>query len=152
MASKSNFVRILAFTIVALGIGTAVAQDELRKTFFKEVDAALAAADETNAELLSPENHTAGTKDYKAAETGLAKGRNIEYVRSKAAAAEVHFDAATKAADLATTVLSQVLKSRQDAANAKAPELSPDIWVKAQREFGYAIRSLERGDLKRARR
>ena len=46
----------------------------------------------------------------------------------------------------------RILKSRQDAANAKAPELSPDIWVKAQREFGYAIRSLERGDLKRARR
>jgi outer membrane protein OmpA-like peptidoglycan-associated protein len=154
MASKSSFVRFMALAIMALGmfIGTAVAQDELRKTFFKEVDAALALAEEANAELLSPENYSDGAKDYKAAEVGLAKGRNIEYVRSKAAAAEVHFDAAAKAADLATTVLSQVLKSRQDAANAKAPELSPDIWVKAKREFGYAIRSLERGDLKRARR
>jgi len=142
----------MALAIMALGIGTVLAQDELRKTFFKEVDAALAAADKTNAELLSPENYADGAKDYKAAEVGLAKGRNIEYVRSKAAAAKVHFDAAIKAAELATTVLSQVLKSRQDAANAKAPDLSPDIWVKAQREFGYAIRSLERGDLKRARR
>jgi OOP family OmpA-OmpF porin len=154
MASNSSFVRFMALAIMALGlvIGTALAQDELRKTFFKEVDAALAAANEANAELLSPDNYLDGSKDYEAAETGLAKGRNIEYVRGKAAAAEDHFNAATKAADLATTVLSQVLKSRQDAANATAPELSPDIWVKAQREFGYAIRSLERGDLKRARR
>jgi outer membrane protein OmpA-like peptidoglycan-associated protein len=45
-----------------------------------------------------------------------------------------------------------VIKSRQDAANARAPELSADLWEKAQREFGYAIRYLERGDLKSAKR
>ena len=44
------------------------------------------------------------------------------------------------------------MKSRQDAANAKAPDLSSDIWDKAQREFGSAIRYLERGDLKNAKR
>jgi hypothetical protein len=122
MASKSSFVRLIALIILALGINTAVAQDELRKTFFKEVDAALAAADEANATLLSPKNYGDGVKDYDAAEAGLARGRNIEYVRNKAAAAEVHFNAATKSAQLAKTVLSQVLKSRQDAANAKSPE------------------------------
>lgn len=151
MASKSSFVRLVALTILALGINTAVAQDELRKTFFKEVDAALAAADEANATLLSPKNYGDGVKDYNAAEAGLARGRNIEYVRNKAAAAEVHFNASTKSAQLAKTVLSQVLKSRQDAANAKAPEMSPDLWDKAQRKFGSAIRALERGDLKRAK-
>ena len=73
-------------------------------------------------------------------------------MRRKAADAEDHFLTATTAAELAKTVLSQVMKSRQDAANAKAPELSPDIWSKAQNEFGAAISSLERGDLKRAKR
>jgi OmpA-OmpF porin, OOP family len=151
MASQSNFVRFIALTVLALGISIAVAQDELRRTFFKEVDATLAAADEANAQLLSPTNYEDGMKNYKAAETGLAKGRNIEYVRKKVAAAEVDLSASIKAAELAKTVLSQVLKSRQDAANAKAPELSRDLWDKAQRKFGTAIRALERGDLKRAK-
>jgi outer membrane protein OmpA-like peptidoglycan-associated protein len=44
------------------------------------------------------------------------------------------------------------MKSRQDAANAKSPQMAPEIWDKAQREFGSAIRYLERGDLKNAKR
>lgn len=152
MANRSSFVRLLMLAIFALGLNLAIAQDELRKTFFKDVDIAKAQAEEANAALLSPANYGDGARDYEAAETGLERGRNIEYVRDKAADAEEHFKAASKAAQLANTVLSQVLKSRQDAANAKAPELSPDIWAKAQREFGSAIRLLERGDLKRAKR
>jgi outer membrane protein OmpA-like peptidoglycan-associated protein len=53
---------------------------------------------------------------------------------------------------LAKTVLAQVLKSRQDAFNARANELSKEIWDKANREFAAAIRYLERGDLKSAKR
>ena len=140
---------LLAFFLLA---ATANAQDELRRTFFKDVDAALAAADAVDAKLLAPRSYEAGQKDYETAETGLNRGRNIEYVRSRAADAEEHFEAATKAAELAQTVLAQVLKSRQDAANARAPELSREVWDKAQRQFGSAIRFLERGDLKRAKR
>ncbi len=129
-----------------------MAQNELRNTFFKDVDAAREAAVAANASLLAPRSYGSAIKDYTAAEAGLNRGRNIEYVRNKAGSAEGHFKRATSAAELAKTVLSQVLKSRQDAANAKGPELSPEIWDKAQREFGSAIRYLERGDLKNAKR
>jgi outer membrane protein OmpA-like peptidoglycan-associated protein len=137
---------------LVLSAGTALAQNELRQTFFKDVDAARAAADGANANLLAPRSYGSATKDYEAAELGLNRGRNIEYVRNKASSAERHYKTATSAAELAKTVLSQVMKSRQDAANAKSPELSAEIWDKAQREFGSAIRYLERGDLKNAKR
>ncbi len=152
MAFKSSFVRSLLLAVLVLSAGFAMAQNELRNTFFKDADAARAAADAVNAYLLAPRSYGAATKDYEAADDGLARGRNIEYVRDKAASAVRHYNTATTAAELAKTVLSQVLKSRQDAANAKAPELSPDIWDRAQREFGSAIRYLERGDLKNAKR
>ena len=152
MASKSSFVRSLLLAFFVISAGTAVAQDELRQTFFKDVDAARAAADAARASLLAPRSYTAATKDYEAADAGLQRGRNIEYVRNKVSSALGHYKTATIAAELAKTVLSQVLKSRQDAANAKAPELSPDLWVKAQRQFGSAVRYLERGDLKNAKR
>lgn len=152
MAFQSSFVRSLLLTVFVLGAGFAVAQNELRETFFKDADAAKAAAEAANASLLAPRSFTEATKDFEAAENGLQRGRNIEYVRDKAADATRNYNTATTAADLAKTVLSQVLKSRQDAANAKAPQLSPDLWEKAQREFASAIRYLERGDLKNAKR
>ena len=152
MASLTSFVRLLLLTIFVLGAGSTVAQDELRRTFFKDVDAARVAADAVNASLLAPRSYGLANKDYDAADLGLQRGRNIEYVRSKASSAEGHYKTAATAAELAKTVLSQVMKSRQDAANAKAPDLSSDIWDKAQREFGSAIRYLERGDLKNAKR
>ncbi|MDJ0939688.1 MAG: OmpA family protein [Woeseiaceae bacterium] len=131
---------------------TATAQDELRKTFFRDADAAKAAADAQNAELLAPRNYARAVDEYQDAEEALRRGRNIEIVRSNAAEAANYFNAAAEAAQLANTALAQVMKSRQDAANARAPELAPEIWAEAQRKFGDAIRLLERGDLKGSKR
>lgn len=147
-----RFVRAALIAMLLLGAGTATAQDELRNTFFKEADAAKAAADAANAELLAPRSYQRGMDEYQDAEYALERGRNIETVRSNAADAARHFKTATTAAELAATALAQVMKSRQDAANARAPELSPEIWQEAQRKFGDAIRMLERGNLKSAKR
>jgi hypothetical protein len=102
--------------------------------------------------LLAPRNYQLGLQEYNDAEFALERGRNIETVRSNAADAAAYFQTATTAAELASTVLAQVMKSRQDAANARAPELSAEIWAEAQRKFGDAIRLLERGDLKGSKR
>lgn len=152
MVAKSSFVGFTALALLVFGASVGFAQDELRNTFFRDADAALAAADAANAKLLAPRSYERATDAYKAADDGLTRGRNIEYVRDKASEAEQYYKAATEAARLAKTALSQVMKSRQDAANARAPELSTELWDKAQREFGSAIRYLERGDLKRAQR
>ena len=152
MTAKTGFVRCVLITTLLLGMGNVCAQDELRKTFFKQADAAKAAADAANAQLLAPRSYGRGLKEYTDAEFALERGRNIETVRSNASDAARYFNTATTAAKLAATALAQVMKSRQDAANARAPELSPEIWTEAQRKFGDAIRILERGDLKGAKR
>lgn len=152
MVSTSRFLTRFLLLGLILGAGVAAAQSELRQTFLGDADAALAAANAANAELLSPRNYERGMDNYEDAREGLERGRNIEFVRGRAKEAEEYFVAAKEAAELARTALSQVMKSRQDAANARAPELSPDLWEKAQHEFGDAIRYLERGDLKRAKR
>ncbi len=152
MTARTGFVRLVLMAALMLAMGTATAQDELRKTFFKEADAAKAAADAANAALLAPRSYERGLQEYNDAEFALERGRNIETVRSNAAEAARHFQTATTAAELAATALAQVMKSRQDAANARAPELEPEIWQQAQRKFGDAIRLLERGDLKGAKR
>ena len=128
------------------------AQDELRRTFFKDADAARAAAEAQNAELLAPRAWERGMGEYEDAEEALERGRNIEFVRDNAADATKYFREAAEKAQLANTKFAQVLKSRQDAANAEAPKRSGDLWQQAQRKFGDAIRLLERGDLKGASR
>ena len=133
---------------LCLGATTLHAQDELRNTFFKEADAAKAAADALDAQLLAPRSYERAMREYNDAEQALERGRNIETVRSNAADATRYFKTATSAAEVAKVKLAQVMKSRQDAANARAPALSPEIWQEAQRKFADAIRLLERGDLK----
>lgn len=149
---RHRLTRLILTVVLIVGASGAEAQNELRSTFFKEADAAKTAADAANAELLAPRSYGRGIKEYGDAEVGLQRGRNIEYVRSNAAEAANHFKTAAEAARLASTALAQVMKSRQDAANARAPELSPEIWAEAQRKFGDAIRLLERGDLKNSKR
>lgn len=155
MVAKAGFLRLAQYLVLTLTLAlgaNAVAQDELRATFFKNADIAKAAAEAANAELLAPRSFGRGMKEYRDAETALSRGRNIELVRSNAADAARFFDTATEAAQLAATALTQVMKSRQDAANARSPELAPEIWQSAQRKFGDAVRLLERGDLKGSRR
>ena len=152
MTVTTGFARSVLLATLLLAFTGAHAQNELRKTFFKEADAALAAADAVDAKLLAPRSYERGMREYQDAELALQRGRNIETVRSNAADATRHFKTATKAAELAQTALAQVMKSRQDAANAEAPKLAPEIWQEAQRKFGDAIRLLERGDLKGSKR
>lgn len=152
MVAKTGLLRLVILSVVLLAAGSGYAQDELRKTFFKDADAAKALAESGNAKLLAPRSYERGMKEYRDAESALERGRNIEYVRSNAADATRYFKTAAEAARLAKTALALGLKSRQDAANASAPRLSPEIWSDAQQKFLRAIQLLERGDLKNAKR
>jgi len=152
MVAKTGLVRLTILGITLLAASTGFAQDELRKTFFKDADAAKAAAEAVNSKLYAPKNYEAGMKEYSDAEDLLQRGRNIEYVRDNAEDAARYFRQAAEAAQLAQTALAQAIKSRQDAANAMAPKLSPELWADAQQDFARAIQLMERGDLKNAKR
>ena len=152
MVAKTGLIRLVILGVALLAAGNGYAQDELRKTFFKDADVAKAAAEAVNAKLYAPKNFTAAMKEYRDAESLLERGRNIEYVRSNAADATRYFRKATEAAQLAQTALAQAIKSRQDGANALAPKLSPELWADAQQKFIRAIELMEKGDLRNAKK
>ncbi len=152
MVAKTGLMKLLILTAALLAFGSSYAQDELRNTFFKDADAAKAAADAVNAKLYAPKTYENGMREYNNADTGLTRGRNIEYVRSNAADATRLLKEAVTKAELAQTALALAIRSRQEGANAKAPELSTDLWDQAQQEFVRAIQLLERGDMKNAKR
>ncbi len=149
---KTEIVKFVIVGIALLAAGNGFAQDELRKTFFKDADAAKAAADVVEAEVYAPKSYESGMREYRSAEDYLQRGKNIEYVRSNAADAVRFFRTSAQAAELAKTALAQAIKSRQDGANALAPTLAPELWSDAQQKFLRAIQLMERGDLKNAKR
>ena len=63
MTARTGFVRLVLMAALTLAMGIATAQDELRKTFFKEADAAKAAADAANAALLAPRSYERGLQE-----------------------------------------------------------------------------------------
>ncbi len=152
MVAKNSIVKFVILSIVLLAAGSGYAQDELRRTFFRDADAAKASADALEAKDFAPKSYASGMKEYRTAEDALRRGRNIEYVRSNAADATQYFNAAAKTGQMSRTVLSQSRKSRQDGANARAPELATDTWIEANKKFVRAIQLVERGDLKNARK
>ena len=83
MAANSSFVRLLVVAAFLFSTGSSLSQEELRNTFFKNADAALAEADAVDGKLLAPRSYEKGAKAYAAAEAGLARGRNVQYLRDK---------------------------------------------------------------------
>lgn len=140
-----------AAVILVLFSATAGAQ-ALRDSLFSVADEAYALAREAEAAVLAPRSYERGVKAYEAAEEGLERGRNVEFIRSRLADATARFTEATEAAGVTRLTLSGVIKTRKDARNADAPLLSQPIWEDAEEKFADAIRVLERGDLKSGQR
>ncbi len=127
------------------------AQQDLRATLFVEADRALADARAANAELLAPATFTRGMEAYAAAENDLARGRNMDRIRSSLATAARSFMEAGNAAEIANVTLAAVIKTRADATNANAATFAADLWGEAGEAFNTAARRLEAGDLRGAR-
>src|ERR1044071_7597759 len=98
----NRFINAFACAIFALlacaPAARVAAQQDLRATLFVEADRARDAARAANAELLAPDAFARGTQSYTAAEADLARGRNMERIRSSLAAASMAFKEASQAA------------------------------------------------------
>jgi OOP family OmpA-OmpF porin len=147
-----TFTRIATIACLLALIATrAPAQEDLRATLFVEADRALAAARSANAELLAPATFTRGLEEYAAAESDLARGRNMDRIRSALAAATRSFAEAGDAAEIANVTLAAVIKTRADANNANAATFAAELWGEAGEAFDTAARRLETGDIRGAR-
>ena len=137
--------------LLAAFAARAPAQQDLRATLFTEADRALEQARAVSADLLSPAAFGRGTEAYAAAEADLARGRNMERIRSTLTAATRSFTEAREAAEIANVTLAAVIKTRADATNANASTFAAELWAEAGESFDSAARRLESGDIRGAR-
>src|SRR5512134_3078622 len=146
-----RFYMVLGGLIAAFGAFAQQPSGNLRATLFADVDRALEAARAVDAELLAPATFTRGLEAYATAESDLARGRNIDRVRSTLGSATEAFTDAKEAAEIASVTLAAVLKTRADATNADAATFAAELWTEAGESFDSAARRLEDGDIRGAR-
>lgn len=138
--------------IAVLALLPGAAAQELRDTLFQQADRAREAAVAADARLLAPQSFSRGVDAYADAESDLERGRNMDRIRGRLATATEAFTEAAQAAEIATVTLASLIKTRDDAAAARADAFASTLWSQAEDEFDATARRLESGDLRGARR
>ncbi len=149
---KSPFCLALLLTCWLGGATVAQTTSELRDLLFTEADAALAEAREVKAQFLAPESFAKGLGHYREADEKLQDGKKVEDIRKELGKAVRIMAHATDAAKLAKVTLAASIAARADAIKAEAPQSAPELWQKGEKEFNGATRTLEKGDIKDAKK
>ena len=135
----------------AFALAQGAAAQDLRSTLFEAADEALEAAQAANAPLLAPRAYGNGLAAYADAENDLARGRNIDRIRNRLNTAISAFHEAIEAAEIASITLAPLIKTRDDALNARAQNFAVELWAEGEDVFNGASRRLESGDIRGAR-
>jgi OOP family OmpA-OmpF porin len=150
--TRPALVRTAIFASILIAAGQlAFAQDDLRASLFAEADARFVAARAANAELLSPANFAQALEVYASAEEDLARGRNIDRIRTELGEVMRLLGQAIDATEIASVTLASLIKTRDDATNASAPTFAAELWSDAEESFNEAARRLEYGNIRQAR-
>ena len=130
------------FCLAVAPLHEASAQD-LRSPLFQAADAALAAADGTDASVLAPAAYEAGMNAYTAAENDLARGRSINRIQGRLADAEAAFNRAAVTAAAAAATFAPLLETRRQTLDARADVFAVELWNDAEAAFRAVSRRLE---------
>jgi len=146
----------LGSLVVALGLlafEPIAAQDssQIRSQLFAAADAALAAADAAEANVLAPTSYERASEHYRSAEQDLARGRSLEGIRAELVEATRYYTQAAERTELARVSLAAPFQARRDALEAEAPQYARELWSDAEEDFSDAVRRLESGNMNRAR-
>src|SRR6185503_6033024 len=126
MTSTRSLLALASMLAMLVFAAPGHAQQNLRATLFAEADRAQASAKAKNAELLAPATFNRALESYTAADGDLARGRNMERIKSTLATATKAFNDAAQAAEIANVTLASVIKTRGDATRANAVTFAAD--------------------------
>jgi outer membrane protein OmpA-like peptidoglycan-associated protein len=140
----------LSVAVLILCMSLSLTAQDIRTGLFKDADQALQESRDKKADLLSPKNFEKAMSYYKEAENDLKKGKNLDDIRKKLRAAVSYFQKATQTTQLAEVTFQNLLKIRNDALKADAPQFAKTTWKEAEAKF-YAV-ELEGGDVNNAKK
>lgn len=130
---------------------TSASADELKDTLFASAYSALKEANKYDASILAPVSYGDGAKLYRLAEDRYEKKQKVTRIEQDLAEAAQHFRQAAKVAKIAQLTFKTTIQARTDAKGVGAETLAADEWQKAESQFLLATRTLETGNMSRAK-
>ena len=137
-----TLIRGVLFLLLSCNLATAQS-DELRRTLFKDADAALATAEAVEAAIYAPSTFAAGMVSYKKAEDDLQQGNEIKEIQKKISAASDSFTKSAELSQRSTAFFASFITARNEAKQAEAGQYAAETWKKAETRLADAIKVLE---------
>ncbi|MCF7824941.1 MAG: OmpA family protein [Candidatus Marinimicrobia bacterium] len=129
-----------------------VASAETKMALFQKANDSWQTAKKMNAEILAPQNFSAGENAYIQAEKAYKAEKSLDDIRFALSASEDYFKKAIQAVKLAQVSFPHSIKARHDALVAQSATHAPELWTKAEFKFNDATGILEDGNVKEARK
>ncbi len=145
----TNRFTFLLFLLIAFSGFTSA--NELKDTLFASATAALKEANKVQGSVLAPVSYGKGAELYRSAEKRFEDNQRIARIEKELAEAAQHFRQATKVAKIAQLTFKTTIQARKDAEGVGAEKLSPKEWERAEDKFLSATRTLETGNMARAK-
>lgn len=142
---------IVGFLIILLSSASLVQADELKDTLFASATSALKEANKYQGSILAPVSYGKGAYLYREAESRYEKNQSVARIEKDLAEATTHFKQAARVAKIAQLTFKTTLQARSDAEGVGAEKLSAEEWKKAESKFLLATRTLETGNMARAK-
>ncbi len=141
--------RIFILLIIGALYSTPINAQELSSTrCLKEMGEAATMAIKASAKILSNKTFN---KALKAQEKAKSQTRSEKYICQNALRATEHFKSATEIAKLASNTLKATIEMRRNAINVEGHTMHPKKWSKAERMFVLATKSIENGNIDKAK-
>ncbi|HOT97277.1 MAG TPA: OmpA family protein [bacterium] len=137
----------LLFILIAFAAATVFPQKaELYDVLFGEKDKQLKAYKNSQADLLSPNHYATAVENYARAKEDFKKGKETAEVRKRLTEVETAFKQMDNTLWTGKAIFEEVLKAREDALNARAPEFALEDFNAAEELLRAAGAAQESAD------
>lgn len=149
-------VRLLAGVVMAACVvgfsQSSFANTGARESLFQDVEVLMKLAREQRANLFAPDAFGDALEAYQDALDDFNRGKKLKGIRKDLKKAEVYLNRAMEVCVTAELTFKTLMKARADATSVDFQTHSAKLAGKANATFQKAVRSLERGDVDKARK
>lgn len=147
-----RWVTVIVMTGCVLGFWqNSFAADDTRNSLFHGTEELITKAKEKKAPLFAPKAFEKAMDAYQDALTDFDKGKNLKGIQKELQKTESHLARAMEVCVTAELTFKDVMKAREDAATVGSDKISSKLTDQAESTFQKAVKSLEGGDVDKAR-
>ncbi len=140
-----SFVTLTLYSTFGLAAQGNSLRDALREQVFADANAALQAANEARASVLTPNTYEEAGLVFERAQKAFASGADVDRVRGILSEATELFQQAAEMAPTVENFVSAAFQARKDAQEVKAHQRAPKLWLNAETQLYEATSRAEKG-------